>query len=82
MKSGRWLDPYEIPFGFELSGKTLGIVGMGDIGSAVARRARASGMEIIYNNRKPRKDASHLDATYVGFGSCWDGRTRSSCWCR
>ena len=67
MKSGRWLDPYEIPFGFELSGKTLGIVGMGDIGSAVARRARASGMEIIYNNRKPRKDASDLDATYVGF---------------
>ena len=36
-----------------LYGKTLGIIGMGRIGQALARRAIASGMRIIYHNRKP-----------------------------
>ena len=36
-----------------LYGKTLGIIGMGRIGQALARRALASGMKIIYHNRKP-----------------------------
>ena len=36
-----------------LYGKTLGIIGMGRIGQALARRAVASGMTIIYHNRKP-----------------------------
>ena len=33
--------------------KTLGIIGMGRIGQALARRAVASGMRIVYHNRKP-----------------------------
>ena len=36
-----------------LYGKTLGIIGLGRIGQALARRAVASGMSIIYHNRKP-----------------------------
>lgn len=36
-----------------LYGKVLGIIGMGRIGQALARRAVASGMTIIYHNRKP-----------------------------
>ena len=36
-----------------LYGKTLGILGMGRIGQALARRALASGMKVIYHNRKP-----------------------------
>ncbi|GAF05088.1 NAD(P)-dependent oxidoreductase [Saccharicrinis fermentans] len=36
-----------------LTGKTLGIVGMGAIGQALARRALAFGMHIIYHNRQP-----------------------------
>lgn len=36
-----------------LYGKTLGIIGMGRIGQALARRAVASGMRIVYYNRKP-----------------------------
>jgi glyoxylate reductase len=35
-----------------LYGKTLGIIGMGRIGQALARRALASGMRVIYHNRK------------------------------
>lgn len=41
--------------GNTLYGKTLGIVGMGKIGRAVARRALAFGMKIVYHNRHPRK---------------------------
>ena len=39
--------------GRRLRGKRLGIVGMGRIGQALARRARAFGLEINYHNRKP-----------------------------
>jgi glyoxylate reductase len=38
--------------GRSLGGKTLGIIGMGRIGQAVAHRARAFGMQIIYHNRR------------------------------
>lgn len=36
-----------------LYGKTLGIIGMGRIGQALARRALAAGMRIVYHNRRP-----------------------------
>ncbi len=39
-----------------LYGKTLGIIGMGRIGQALARRAAASGMKIIYHNRRRLED--------------------------
>jgi len=39
--------------GRKLGGKVLGIVGMGRIGQAVAHRARAFGMRIVYHNRRP-----------------------------
>jgi glyoxylate reductase len=38
--------------GRTLRGKVMGIVGMGRIGQALAHRARAFGMEIVYNNRR------------------------------
>jgi glyoxylate reductase len=43
--------------GVKLAGKTLGIVGMGRIGQAVAHRARAFGLHIAYHNRKRLPDA-------------------------
>lgn len=52
--------------GREVSGKTIGIVGLGEIGSAVARRAKGFDMNILYTgpHRKPEQEAS-LGATYV-----------------
>ena len=52
--------------GHRLQGKRLGIVGMGRIGQAVARRARAFGLQIHYHNRKPVPAAieQELEATY------------------
>lgn len=42
----------ELMLGLELSGATLGIIGMGRIGQAVARRANAFGMKVLYTNRR------------------------------
>ena len=42
-----------------LYGKTLGIIGMGRIGQALARRALASGMRVIYHNRKQLSAANY-----------------------
>lgn len=55
--------------GTSLYGKTLGIFGMGRIGQAVARRAVASGMQVIYNNRKPLEGGieRQYGAEYVDF---------------
>lgn len=52
--------------GREVHGSTLGIFGMGRIGSQVARRARAFGMTVLYHNRKPHPEAADaVGATYV-----------------
>ncbi len=52
--------------GHRIGGKRLGIVGMGRIGQAVARRARAFGLQIHYHNRRPvaPRIAEELGATY------------------
>jgi len=52
--------------GRRIYGKRLGIVGMGRIGTAVARRAKAFGLQIHYHNRKPVRQqvAESLEATY------------------
>jgi glyoxylate reductase len=39
--------------GSGLQGRTLGIIGMGEVGQAVAHRARAFGMSVVYFNRRP-----------------------------
>jgi len=52
--------------GRRIFGKRLGIIGMGRIGQAVARRARAFGLDIHYHNRKPANAVieKDLEATY------------------
>ena len=52
--------------GHRIGGKRLGIIGMGRIGQAVARRAHAFGLQIHYHNRKPvsPRIEEELGATY------------------
>jgi lactate dehydrogenase-like 2-hydroxyacid dehydrogenase len=51
--------------GTDLRGKTLGILGMGRIGQAVAQRARAFGLRIAYHNTRRLPPALEGDATYA-----------------
>ncbi|MBS2005389.1 MAG: D-glycerate dehydrogenase [Cyanobacteria bacterium SZAS TMP-1] len=49
VRSGQWLGfENDLLLGTEMTGSTIGIVGMGRIGSAMARRARGFGMRIVY----------------------------------
>jgi glyoxylate reductase len=48
-----WAWDFFYMLGTGIQGKTLGIVGLGEIGRATARRARAFGMEIAYSGRRP-----------------------------
>jgi glyoxylate reductase len=52
--------------GHRIWGKRLGIIGMGRIGQAVARRARAFGLQIHYHNRRrvPQQIEEEIEATY------------------
>lgn len=54
--------------GQEVTGSTLGIIGMGRIGKQVARRARAFDMHILYHNRRRDPEAEReLGVTYAAF---------------
>ena len=54
IRSGKWRQIYGAYdyVGIDLQGKTLGILGMGRIGSTLAKRVKAFDMKIIYHNRK------------------------------
>ena len=67
VKSGKWGENKPFGLATDLAHKTLGVVGMGDIGSAIAERAKASKMKIVYHNRNRRADDEALGATYVTF---------------
>lgn len=60
--SGAWVSCPDFSFSkgplVELHGKTLGIVGLGRIGSQVARLAEAFDMQVLYYNRQPRAGAT------------------------
>ena len=67
MQSGRWQGwaPTAL-MGGRVAGRRLGILGMGRIGQAVARRAQAFGMQIHYHNRRQLRSEVEADlkATY------------------
>lgn len=69
LRRGDWLKaPY--PLATRVSGKKLGIVGLGRIGRVIARRASGFDMEVRYHNRRPVADVD------FGFESTLEGLAR------
>ncbi|RDW18712.1 D-glycerate dehydrogenase [Oceanobacillus arenosus] len=69
IKTNQWQNwaPYLLA-GSDIHHKTIGIVGMGRIGEAIANRAKGFDMNILYHNRSRKPDAEQaLEATYVSF---------------
>lgn len=64
IKSGAWVTQGMMPLNTSLKGKKVGIVGLGRIGSAIAKRAEAFGMEVCYFARQPKADVPY---TYYDF---------------
>ena len=61
MKLGHWTKF----LGSSLEGKVLGIIGMGNIGREVARKAKAFDMRIVYTNSKPSSEANEMGAKFL-----------------
>jgi lactate dehydrogenase-like 2-hydroxyacid dehydrogenase len=59
LRGGNWASRGPYPLTTDIGSKTLGVLGLGRIGEAIARRAQACGMKIRYHNRN-RKDVSYL----------------------
>jgi lactate dehydrogenase-like 2-hydroxyacid dehydrogenase len=54
VRAGKWTGVYWSQLmGTDVHGATLGIIGLGRIGQAIARRAQGFGMRVLYHNRKP-----------------------------
>ena len=74
VREGRWSSwSPSFLLGRDVHGATLGIVGLGEIGLAVARRARGFGMRVLYHSltRKPAAE-EELGCVYVGFDELLD----------
>ncbi len=70
LRAGNWKKwRYDTLLGADLHGATLGIIGMGRIGQAVARRSMGFDMQVIYHNRsrlEPEQEQHANNARYVG----------------
>ena len=57
LRAGEWLKA-PFPLTASLRGRTMGILGLGRIGKAIARRAQSFGLEIVYHGRHPQADVA------------------------
>jgi D-3-phosphoglycerate dehydrogenase len=62
-RSGDWAKKGPMPFGRSVAGKTLGVIGLGGIGRAIADRAVPFRMKVLYNATREKKDVPY---TFVG----------------
>ena len=81
VRAGRWVKEGAMPLGSTPRGKRMGIVGLGRIGKALARRAEAIGMRVAYHGRQPQPDVS-LPTTRTRCRSparamCWPSARRA-----
>jgi glyoxylate reductase len=66
VREGKWVKAWgpKMLLGSDITGKTLGIIGLGRIGKALVPRAKGFNMKILYHNRNPNPEAENLDVEY------------------
>jgi len=72
LRAGKWAAQGAYPLTTSLGGKTMGILGLGRIGEAIAQRAQAFGMKIRYHNRRKKDVAYPYDADAVALAKSSD----------
>jgi lactate dehydrogenase-like 2-hydroxyacid dehydrogenase len=60
VRAGKWLERGYPLTRATLRNRTVGMLGMGAIGQAIARRLDAFGVPVVYHTRKPRRDVNYL----------------------
>ncbi|MDW0134666.1 MAG: NAD(P)-dependent oxidoreductase, partial [Nitrososphaeraceae archaeon] len=68
VRKGNWKFGWtpDLFLGYDVYGSTLGIIGLGEIGTLVAKRAKGFGMEVLYySNSRNKKIESDLSISYV-----------------
>lgn len=74
LRAGRWTRwRFDDFLGVDIHGSTLGIVGMGRIGQAIARRTTGFGMSVVYHNRTrltPALEIAANNAQYLSLEEC------------
>lgn len=60
LRQGRWVKDGPFPLSASLSGRKMGVLGLGRIGKEIAKRVAAFGVEIVYHGRKPQAEAPYL----------------------
>ena len=72
LRAGQWQNQLaSLPLGHRVTGRKLGIVGLGRVGHAVAQRAAGFAMPVRYHNRRPRKDVPWEYAASVAELAAW-----------
>ncbi|MCW4011749.1 MAG: D-glycerate dehydrogenase [Candidatus Bathyarchaeota archaeon] len=66
VREGKWIKAWgpKMLLGSDITGKTLGIIGLGRIGKAMVPRAKGFNMKILYHNRTPDPEAINLGVEY------------------
>ncbi len=73
LRAGRWRSDGPFPLTATLRGRRMGILGLGRIGKAIARRAAAFGLEIVYHGRSEQTGAPYLYyPTLIGMARACD----------
>jgi lactate dehydrogenase-like 2-hydroxyacid dehydrogenase len=59
LRAGEWPKAH-FPLSASLRGRTMGILGLGRIGKAIAKRAQSFGLNVVYHGRRPQTDAPYV----------------------
>jgi lactate dehydrogenase-like 2-hydroxyacid dehydrogenase len=72
VRAGEWIDLGGFPLTTKVSGKRLGILGLGRIGTAIARRGQGFDMQVRYHGRKPKDVPYGFEASLVALAEWSD----------